>query len=104
MTNGGKDNPGILLPPEVITQLANLNTRMDAIERAVTRSSAGAHARMDKIEEVVGEQLKEIKQDVKDILAWVNRSKGGLATVLVLMAIVGGTVGAFVNKFFGRWN
>lgn len=102
MANGKKENPCVALPPKVIAQLATLDTRMDAIERAVTRSSADAHSRMDKIEESVSEQLKEIRQDVKDILTWVNRSKGGLATVLILMATVGGTIGALASKFFGR--
>ena len=102
MTGNDGDNPGVSLPPQIITQLATLDTRMDAIERAVNQYSKGAHARMDKIEKSFSEQLREIRSDVKDILSWVNRSKGGLATILTLIAIVGGVVGALVISLLGR--
>lgn len=101
--NHEHDNPcAPFMSTSAVTQLATLTARMDALETSITLRFDNVHKRMDKIEEKVTQELSEIQADVKEILAWVNRSKGGLTTVLAGIGIIGGTVGALLSKLLGN--
>lgn len=62
----------------------------------------------DELQRTVGEHggrllsveadLKEIKADVKDLLAKVNQAQGGWKT-LILVSGIAGSMGALVGKF-----
>jgi hypothetical protein len=59
-----------------------------------------AHTRLDKTEEVIAKELAEIKKDVRDLLAWWNRSMGWAAALLFAGSIVGGIGSYLVSKLF----
>lgn len=61
----------------------------DALQRDMGR----LEARVDALES----ELREIKADVKSILALVNQAKGGWRT-LILVGAVAGATGALVTK------
>lgn len=64
-------------------------TERDAIQRDIGR----LEARVDGLEA----ELREIKGDVKAILALVNQAKGGWKT-LVIVGAVAGAAGALITK------
>lgn len=55
---------------------------------------SAAHKRIDDLEKGIGEDLKEIKADVKALNAYMNRGKGWAAAVILLA----GSAGALVVK------
>ena len=71
-------------------EIASLKVRVDTTEKHI-----------DTLSETLTAELNEIKKDVKDILAWVNRSKGSIATIILVVSTIGGVAGAFVHAF---WN
>lgn len=55
---------------------------------------SAAHSRVDKIEELIKADLTEVKNDLKVVVAWMNRSLGWAAALL----FVGGLFGAVLSK------
>jgi prefoldin subunit 5 len=65
----------------------------DTERGALQRDMGRLEARVDAVES----ELREIKADVKSILALVNQAKGGWKT-LVVVGAVAGAAGALVTK------
>lgn len=68
-----------VIPIDMVGKIAAMDTKMATLEK----------------------NQETIQKDVKDILAWINRSKGGLHTLMTVIAVIGGAAGAFFTKLFG---
>ncbi len=67
--------------------------KIGALDAKVT----AAHGRVDKLELMLREDLKEIMSDLKEIHAYMNRGKGWAAALMLLA----GTSGAGIIKLLG---
>ncbi len=68
----------------------------DAREKigALDAKVSAAHSRLDKLELMLREDLKEMKGDLKDLHAYMNKGKGWAAAMMLLA----GTSGAGIIK------
>lgn len=64
-----------------------------------------AHDRIDKTEVLIHQDLKDIKdnfkemsKELKDVIAWMNRGKGWAAAALLIASLVGGIVAKVLVK------
>lgn len=87
-------------------------TRIDVIVSRLSLLEAkttAAHQRMDKLDTAVRDDLRDLKsslkemsQELKDVMAWMNRGKGWAAASLLVIGLMGGTiVSLIVNKWIG---
>lgn len=60
-------------------KLVTLNNKIDA-----------AHSRTDKMELMIHNDFTEMKKDLKEMNAWMNRGKGWAAAALLLAGLGGG--------------
>jgi hypothetical protein len=58
-----------------------------------------AHGRVDKMETLIRDDLKSLKNefreysdDLKEVVAWMNRAKGWAAAFLLVAGVIGGIV------------
>lgn len=51
-----------------------------------------AHGRLDKLEVLIRDDLKELKSDLKELNAYMHRSKGWAAAMIFVGGIAGGAV------------
>lgn len=65
------------------------------------QKTGAAHQRIDKVEVVIKEELKEINMSLKDVVAWMNRGKGWAAAGLLLAGSMG-VVGSLVFKLLSK--
>lgn len=56
----------------------------------LTAKADAAHTRIDKLEKITREDLKEIKDDLKTLSALVNRASGWAAAFIFIGGLVGG--------------
>ncbi len=60
-----------------------------------------AHDRIDKLENGLREDLKEIANKLGSIEAWMHTKKGYEAAMLLVASIIGGALTIFANKYLG---
>lgn len=63
---------------------------------ALSAKASAAHARLDKLEVLLRDDLKELKSELKDLNAYMHRGKGWAAA----MIFFGGIAGALFVKLF----
>jgi hypothetical protein len=80
--------------PHTIAQIARLEAALESMIKRIDN----AHTRMDRIETQLGSDLKDIRSGVQELRDFMNKSKGGVATLLVAGGIAGGIVAEL-----GRW-
>lgn len=68
----------------------DIRERIGALDAKVT----AAHSRVDKLEQGLRDDLKEIKSELKELSAHMNKGKGWAAAMIFLS----GTVGAAIIK------
>ena len=75
--------------------IAALQERIGALDRTIS----SAHSRVDKMESLVRDDLKEIKtnfaevsREIKELTAYMNRSRGWAAAFLLIAGLVGGFI------------
>lgn len=66
----------------------SINERVAILDMKVS----AAHNRVDKLELILRDDLKAIKEDVHKIRDWTNKAKGAIAVLLVLLSLVGGAL------------
>lgn len=59
-----------------------------------------AHGRVDNIERMLNEQLREISKELKDVVGWMNRGKGWAAASLILSSAAGGVIATVLTLLF----
>lgn len=59
---------------------------------SLAAKATAAHDRIDKLETGLRDDLKEIKQELKSIAAWMNRGKGWAAAAMLLAGMGGAAV------------
>jgi hypothetical protein len=64
---------------------AEIRERLGALDAKVT----AAHSRLDRVEENISEDLKSIKDELHELNAHMNKSKGWGAAMLFLASILG---------------
>ena len=60
--------------------------------------ASAAHERIDRLEVGLREDLKEIKKDLTEVLAWMNRGKGWGAAALLIAGLMGGIAAQVVKS------
>lgn len=55
----------------------------------LTAKADAAHIRIDKVEVLVRDDLKEIKKDLKDLNTYMHRGKGWASAMLFISGFVG---------------
>jgi hypothetical protein len=73
-----------------MSDIAEVRERLGALDAKVT----AAHSRTDKLETIIREDLKDIKKELHDLAAHMNRGKGWAAAMIFLA----GSAGALVVK------
>jgi len=75
--------------------LAALQERMVTLDNKISAS----HARIDKLEILISQDLSEIKdgfndmsKELKEVMGWMNRSKGWAAAVMLMASVLGGLI------------
>ncbi len=68
----------------------------------LTAKVDAAHDRIDKIQLLIREDLKEIKTDLKELNAYMHHRKGWNAAVILLSGFVGGTVFKILSLMFTK--
>lgn len=68
-----------------MSDVAEIRERLGALDAKVT----AAHSRTDKLETVIREDLKEIKKELHDLTAHMNRGKGWAAAMIFLASASG---------------
>lgn len=56
---------------------------------ALSAKVSAAHSRVDKLEQGIREDLREINSEVKEIAAHMNRAKGWAAALMLLSGVLG---------------
>ena len=74
--------------------LTNEGGRMDVSEKigVLTAKADAAHNRVDKLEVLIRDDLRELKADLKELNAYMHRSKGWAAAMIFAGGIVGGAI------------
>ena len=52
---------------------------------------------LDKVAGVFFDNLKEMRNDIRNIYEFINQSRGGIATIMLVASAVGGVVVAVVS-------
>jgi len=74
------------------TRRANMSERLGILDAKVS----AAHTRVDKLELVIRDDLKGIREDLKELNAYMHRGRGWAGAMIFLS----GLLGAGVFKFF----
>lgn len=69
---------------------------------AVSAKADAAHDRIDNMGELVRHDMKEVILEMKEVVAWMNRSKGWAAAATLLAGIVGGAVVKVLTLLIGH--
>lgn len=64
----------------------------------VINKTDAAHVRLDRLEKDLGDRLREISDDLKDITGWMNRGKGWAAASLLLAGLAGASITKLIFK------
>lgn len=82
-------------------QVATLTERLTSVNDKV----GAAHGRLDKMEILIRDDLKEINEGFKEVsgelkvvVAWMNRSKGWAAAAFVAASIFGSIISFLATK------
>jgi DNA anti-recombination protein RmuC len=67
---------------------------------AMDAKISAAHTRQDRMELEIKELLNELKSEMKDISAHVNKSKGWAAAALMMAGILGTGLGVLLKIIF----
>lgn len=72
----------------------------------VEGSASALHVRVDKVEAGIRADLDDIKTgltdlrgDLKEVIAWMNRGKGWAAAGMVMAGVLGGLAAKFIGGF-----
>jgi hypothetical protein len=58
---------------------------------------------LDKVAGVFFDNLKEMRNDIRNIYEFINQSRGSIATLMLLASALGGVVVAVVSWALGRF-
>ena len=58
---------------------------------------------IDKIAGVFYDNLKEMRTDIRNIYEFINRSRGGIAVIMLIGSALGGVVVAVVSWWLARY-
>lgn len=67
---------------------------------ALTEKVKAAHQRVDKVEFQIREDLKEIKDELKELSAYMHRGKGAVGAIMFLSSIFGAGLVSLINVIF----
>ncbi len=72
------------------------------LEKTITLDGkvTAAHNRLDKMEFLLRDDLTEIKKELKEVIAWMNRGKGWAAATLLIAGMLGGSVASLFSLLF----
>lgn len=73
----------------------------EKIGQLIAKADA-AHARIDKLEILIRDDLKEMKADVKDLSAYMHRGKGWAAAALFVASISGAGIMKLLMVMFEK--
>lgn len=62
--------------------------------------TSAAHSRLDKLETGIRDDLKEIKNELKEVAAYINKGKGLYAASVVVSGILGGICALVAKLIF----
>lgn len=68
--------------------------RLGQLDQKIT----AAHNRVDKVEGIIREDLKELKTELNKVVAWMNRSLGWAAALLFVGGIIGTLITIVLKK------
>jgi hypothetical protein len=74
--------------------LGDIRERIGALDAKLT----AAHHRLDKHEAGIASDLGEIKEDLKLVMAFMHRSKGGMAVMVFLSGGTGAGLAILLSK------
>lgn len=63
-------------------------------------STKSAHARIDQLDQFMREELKDLKTDMKTVLAFLERSKGMMIVITVGAGVIGWVIQLIVGLIF----
>lgn len=66
---------------------------------SLTDKADAAHRRVDKMELIVREDMREIKKELQYISAHINRSKGWAAAALLLAGVLGSLITKLISDY-----
>jgi hypothetical protein len=77
---------------------------MDTLEKigALSAKADAAHNRIDKIEVLVRDDLKEIKKELKELAAYMNRGKGWGAALIFFSGFAGAGMTKLIAMIFTK--
>jgi hypothetical protein len=77
-------------------EIARIQERIGAIDA----KADAAHKRMDSMDALIRSDIKDLVDDIKTLMAWMNHKKGHDAAMLVAASAVGGVVSFIASKLF----
>jgi len=80
---------------KTVEALARIDERLNNMESRLKT----AHTRIDGIEAVIREDVKEIHKALLPLRDWMNRGKAGVAVLVIADSIIGGLVASIVSAF-----
>lgn len=93
------------LPDDIRRDLGAITERVAVTEKSIETE----HQRTDKMEQMVREDLKEMREDFRsmmtkldDVIAFMNRGRGWVSAVMFLAGTFGGAVAWLLQYLFGK--
>jgi hypothetical protein len=78
-----------------MSSLSSIQERLGAIDQ----KASAAHARVDRLETGVRDDLKDIKKDLAEVIAWINQAKGWIAAMLCVSSVAGSGMTLLISHF-----
>ncbi len=88
---------GILQSTKTAVELGKLDERLKNMEDRLHT----AHKRIDGLEAIVREDLKEIRKSLEPLKEWMNRGKGGMAILVAGGGLGGGAIASLIAWWMG---
>ena len=76
---------------ELIEKIGSLTAKVDA-----------AHKRVDKVEQGIREDLKELSRELKELNSYMNKGKGWAAAFMLLSGASGAGILSLINYLFHK--
>lgn len=85
--------------------IAAIQERLGSLDGKVT----SAHSRVDKMESLIREDLKEMKaefkevsNELKDVIAWMNSGKASIKIMLAIGGVAASAIGGLISWIVSR--
>lgn len=69
---------------------------------ALSAKTSAAHSRIDKLETTIRDDLKDLKRELHELNAHMNRGKGWSAAIMLLSGTVGGVLVKLLSSMLDK--